>query len=147
MAVTVAPLTTTVMNSVERRRAGIASGTNNAISRVAGLLAIAVLGILVTASFNRSLDRRLASAGLSDVARHLPPAERAKLGAAKLPRDLPEAVARRVEAAIAQSLVAAFRVVTICCAALALLASAGPALLLGTRGARARGPRRALSKK
>jgi EmrB/QacA subfamily drug resistance transporter len=61
LAMTVAPLTTTVLDSVEERRAGIASGVNNAVSRVAGVLAIAVLGAVVSAQFASSLDERVAT--------------------------------------------------------------------------------------
>src|SRR5207253_5454013 len=60
MAVSVAPLTTTVMNAVPKNRAGIASGINNAVSRIGGLFGIAVRGIVVLHAFNRELDQRLA---------------------------------------------------------------------------------------
>ncbi|HEX5714022.1 MAG TPA: MFS transporter [Solirubrobacterales bacterium] len=54
LSATVAPLTATVLDSVEERRVGIASGVNNGVSRVAGLLAIAVLGAIVSAQFDAS---------------------------------------------------------------------------------------------
>lgn len=61
MSLVVAPLTTAVMGSVEEHRAGVASGINNAISRTAGLLAIAVFGVVMLAGFNHTFDRELAS--------------------------------------------------------------------------------------
>jgi EmrB/QacA subfamily drug resistance transporter len=65
LAATVAPLTATVLDSVEERRVGIASGVNNGVSRVAGLLAIAVLGAVISAHFGTVLDSNLDKAPLS----------------------------------------------------------------------------------
>src|SRR5215204_2621246 len=59
LSMTVAPLTNTVLGSVPQHNAGVASGANNAISRVAGLLAIAAVGGIVAAQFGSALDARL----------------------------------------------------------------------------------------
>src|ERR1700691_118120 len=60
MAVTVAPLTTVVMNSATKDRVGTASGINNAVARVASVLAIAVLGIVMVKAFASKLNPSLA---------------------------------------------------------------------------------------
>jgi EmrB/QacA subfamily drug resistance transporter len=65
LAATVAPLTATVLESVDEHTAGIASGVNNAVARVAGLLAIAIIGAFVAAHFDSALDGRLADRSLS----------------------------------------------------------------------------------
>jgi EmrB/QacA subfamily drug resistance transporter len=74
MTVTVAPLTTTVMNAAPKSHAGVASGINNAVSRVASLIAVAVFGMLLAVIFIRTLDRHL---GLLS----LPPAEISRIHA------------------------------------------------------------------
>lgn len=69
LSLTVAPLTAAVLAAVDDSRSGIASGVNNAVSRAAGLLAIAVLGTFVSAQFGSSLDERLAGSPLGADAR------------------------------------------------------------------------------
>jgi hypothetical protein len=69
LSMTVAPLTSTVLGAVDERHAGVASGVNNAIARVAGLLAIAVLGAFVASQFNSELDSQLGDRPLSPAAR------------------------------------------------------------------------------
>ncbi|MFM0404452.1 MFS transporter [Paraburkholderia aspalathi] len=69
MTITVAPLTTTVMTSVSATRTGVASGINNAVARVASLLAIAVLGIVFVWSHDAALDARLAASNVPQAAR------------------------------------------------------------------------------
>jgi len=64
MALTVAPLTTTVMNAVDVAHAGIASGVNNAVSRAAGLVVLAVMGMPLQHVFNVQIERRLTDLGL-----------------------------------------------------------------------------------
>jgi len=65
LSMTVAPLTATVLADADEHNAGVASGINNAIARVAGLLGIAALGAVVAAQFGGAIDDRLAGVRLS----------------------------------------------------------------------------------
>ena len=69
LSITVAPLTAAVLAGVEDEHAGVASGVNNAVARVAGLLAIGAVGAVVAAQFGSSLDHGLAHNRLSAPAR------------------------------------------------------------------------------
>jgi hypothetical protein len=62
LSATVAPLTATVLDSVDEGHTGIASGINNGVARTAGLLAIAVLGAVISSQFASALDERVGPA-------------------------------------------------------------------------------------
>jgi EmrB/QacA subfamily drug resistance transporter len=129
MAISVAPLTTTVMNSVPPGYAGTASGINNAVSRVAALLAVAIFGALLSSVFDRALSERLDRLGLLRAERQHIEAQRSKLAAA-------ETNDERARRAIAEAFVAGFRAVIWASAGLALASSVSAALLIsGDRGA------------
>jgi EmrB/QacA subfamily drug resistance transporter len=136
MAVSVAPLTTTVMNSVDQARVGIASGVNNAVARTAGLLAIAVLGVVMLQGFNHALDVRTAGLNLPVDARKSLEEERSKLAAADISGTGLE-IHHALKEAIAWSFVDAFRRVMLVGSGLAL-ASAITALALIRSGKAAR---------
>jgi EmrB/QacA subfamily drug resistance transporter len=127
MTISVAPLTTTVMGAVEERHAGLASGVNNAVSRTAGLLAIAALGVILLGVFNRGLDRRLDGLDLSPAVRQELDKERTRLAALEVPASVGADTRERIDAAVDESFVKGFRVVMGVAAGLALLASASSA--------------------
>jgi len=123
MAVAVAPLTTTVMNSVEQNSAGTASGVNNAVSRIAGLLAVAVFGALLTGVFNNTLDSRLNSASVSSAVRAQIDGQRSKLAAIQTE----DPAGRR---AVQEAFVAGYRAVLWTAVGLAIASSLSTFLLI-----------------
>jgi EmrB/QacA subfamily drug resistance transporter len=133
MAISVAPLTTTVMNAVPQNRVGVASGINNAVSRVAGLLAIAVLGIVMFDVFNRSLDSRLSNIELPTSIRHSLDDQRINLAAQKIPEEIAPPMRQALKQAIDESFVTGFRSVMLVGAALALASGITALLLINGR--------------
>jgi EmrB/QacA subfamily drug resistance transporter len=120
MGLSVAPLTTTVMNAVPRHRAGIASGVNNAVSRIGGLLGVAILGIIIVHSFNRELDRRLASLQVPPEVRQSMDAQRDHLAGAEVPSHVDERMRVVLKRAVDESFIFGFRLVMLTAAMLAL---------------------------
>ena len=120
MAITVAPLTTTVMNSVGPDLAGVASGVNNAISRAAALLAIAVFGIVMASGFDRELGAQLAHMNASQAVVDALANQRDKLAGMVLPAGLGAAENAQIQHAIGRAFVSGFRSVMLVCVALSL---------------------------
>ncbi len=130
MTITVAPLTTAVMGAVEQRHAGIASGINNAVSRTAGLLAIAVFGIVALAVFNSSLDSHLATLHLSPGVQHLIDVQRIRLAGITIPTNVSGEEQAVLKQAIDESFVSSFRLISLIGAALALTSAFSAWLLV-----------------
>jgi len=131
MAVSVAPLTTTVMNSATQNRVGIASGVNNAVARGAGLLAIAVLGIVMLHVFNHALEQRLSAWKLPPSAWQSLQAQRSRLAAASLPQEVDALTREAIGRAINESFVHAFRWIMAIGATLSGVSAIGALLLIG----------------
>jgi predicted MFS family arabinose efflux permease len=125
MAVTVAPLTTTVMGAVDARHAGVASGVNNAVARVSGLLAIAVFSVVLARTFEARVGPPLDHLGLSESARTDVNRELPKMAGADVARvaSIPPPERRVVRAIIDEGFVFAFRLVMIGATGLALAAA------------------------
>jgi len=124
MAVTVAPLTTVVMNSVGEDRAGTASGINNAVARVASVLAIAVLGIVMAKAFGVRLDALLQHVSLpAEILQELRGSE-TKLAGLPVPAGADEAARVAIQGSVREAFVFGFRMVIGICAGLALASAA-----------------------
>jgi EmrB/QacA subfamily drug resistance transporter len=110
LSITVAPLTAAILAGIDQSEAGIGSAVNNAVARVAGLIATVSVGAVVAATFSSSLDHKLAG-------RPLTPKGHAAVAAAKqltLGRPavagLPPREAVAITVASGQSSLEAFRV-------------------------------------
>ena len=129
-AISVAPLTTVVMDAVDQERAGTASGINNAEARVAGVLAIAILGIVMVKLFSSSLDRSLGAGqiapGIFDYIR----SNEIKLAGMDVPSGLDADTAALVRASISHAFVFGFRTIMLICAGLSVASSATAALMI-----------------
>src|SRR6266478_962036 len=130
MAISVAPLTTAVMGAVDTQYAGTASGINNAVSRTAGLIAIAVLGIIVLGVFSGALASNLGVLHLPFDVQSSIIAQQNKLVGIEIPAGLSNATHAAVHSAISASFVTSFRVVMIVASLLALAGALSSLLLI-----------------
>jgi hypothetical protein len=113
------------MNSVDQAHAGVASGINNAVSRIAALLAVAVFGALLNGVFQSALNQKVDALDLSPAMRADIAAQRSKLGAI-------ESKDARVQQAVKESFVAGYRAILWVAAGLAIVSSLSAAALIST---------------
>lgn len=124
MAVTVAPLTTVVMSSVDQDHAGTASGINNAVARVASVLAIAVLGVVMIKAFDLKLTHELSKLGLSSDVLAKIHFGVTRLAGMELPANLEASTAAATRAAINHAFTFGFRLIMLICSGLAVASAA-----------------------
>lgn len=131
MTMTVAPLTATVMNALDLTLTGVASGVNNAVSRAAALLAIALLGSVMSHAFNEALAQRIRELPVSPTVLAQVDAQRDRLAAIALPSSTPAGDKNAIETAVGRSFVYGFRWVMSICALLALCSSLSAWFMIG----------------
>lgn len=131
MTVTVAPLTTVVMNSANQDRAGAASGINNAVARVAGVLAIAVFGLVMVMAFTSRLDHNLAHLSLPPSMLQQLRGEAIQLAGLQAPAGLDPMTKAAVQESIAEAFVFGFRIVMLICCGLSAASAAVAGLMIG----------------
>jgi EmrB/QacA subfamily drug resistance transporter len=140
MAITVAPLTTTVLNSVAQHQTGVASGINNAVAQVASLLMIAILGTVGLSMLNRSLDQHLASSPASAEVRKIVDDARKGFVMPGIPAGTSEPARQAAHTIIADSFRDTIRRVILIAASLALASAASAALTIRTSPASRESP-------
>ncbi len=134
MSLVIAPLTTTALNSVSGRHSGLASGVNNAVSRTATLLAVAVMGVFVFATFSSALDSRLAGLDISQQAQQTMEDRKVDLGAAQPPQSVDSDAAAAIDEAVDESFVAGFRLAMYIAAGFALASALASAIIIQGKG-------------
>jgi EmrB/QacA subfamily drug resistance transporter len=120
MGITVAPLTTVVMGSVDREHAGAASGINNAVARMAGVLAIAVFGIVMVKGFASHLDRSLLGLQIPSRTVQEIRSKEIELAGMELPKSLDGRATEAVRNAVSEAFLSGFRLVLLSCAGLSI---------------------------
>lgn len=131
MTITVAPLTTTVMNALDPAQAGVASGINNAVSRAAAVLAIAILGIVMNQAFDHALTQRLRELPVSPTVSTQIEAQRGRLAAIDVPPTATEGERQAIKAAVGSAFIVGFRWVMAAAALMAMASSLSAWLMVG----------------
>jgi EmrB/QacA subfamily drug resistance transporter len=138
MAITVAPLTTAVVNGVVERQIGIASGINNAVASIASLLFVAILGTVALNAFGRSLDRHLVATNASTEIRAVVATSRDALESPPTPANMSAQDKNTIHRVVTDSYIETIRLVMLIAAALTWCGALAAAVAVGPPKARER---------
>lgn len=134
MALVIAPLTTSVMSAIGEDRSGVASGVNNAVSRTAGLVAIAALNLLVVTIFSNAFATNVAALHLDPAVQRALLAQSARLAGVSAPATVGAAAQAAIRLAVAHAFVTGFRAAMVAGAVLAVGSSVAAAALIEGKG-------------
>ena len=121
MAISIAPMTTALMNSVPESYSGLASGVNNTLGRIGGLMAITVFGLVALITFNMYLDSKIESINVPSEIKEIIDDQRTKLAAIEVPDSIDFELKRKLENAIDFSFIGSFRILMMISAGILVL--------------------------
>jgi EmrB/QacA subfamily drug resistance transporter len=121
VAVSFAPLNTTVMSAVDREEAGTASGVNKAVSRLSGMLSVALLGALAISIFGQQLSKSMQGKGIEANIQQQMMTETTSLAKADVPDNVPEETKIQLERSIEEAFLLSFRIAMFVAAGLVFL--------------------------
>lgn len=130
VAVSFAPLNTTVMSSVDRSDAGTASGVNKAVSRLSGMLSVALLGALAISLFGQELAEMMQQNDIPGQVQQLMSDEKANLAKAQIPGVVSPEIRQILEKGIRKSFLSSFQTIMFVSAGLVLLGAVCAAIMI-----------------
>lgn len=133
MSATIAPLTTAVMNAANVKYSGLASGINNSVGRISGVLSIAILGLFMFTIFNHNIKRDIKTLDLPEHITISLEQETTKLAAMSIPNELDGNVELRVKGIVRNAYLASFNIIMYIIAGLALLSSMVAYMTIGPK--------------
>ncbi|MGH7884299.1 MAG: MFS transporter [Thermodesulfobacteriota bacterium] len=120
---TVPPLVSVLFGSINKIHSGVVSGINNSVGRIAGLFAIALLGVVAVNVFNFQFDSYLERISLTPEIQSIVDSERVKLGGFELPDNIDQKIGLQIKESVKLSFLSSFKIIMFICSCLAIIAA------------------------
>ncbi|MEO8794094.1 MAG: MFS transporter [Daejeonella sp.] len=133
MSLTVAPLTSTVMGSAANHFSGIASGVNNAVTRISGVFANAIFGALAILIFTTFMERAIEKLPIEKEAKNAVLAESINLGNAEIPQGINVKYKQQLNSFYKEGFISAYKIILILCSVMAFSASVCAFLMISNK--------------